>query len=267
MKREVSARLDVRVHAATVLEFQIAVTRQAGLEVIERMDFWLDGWRVQAREVTGPHHTRIHVLDCGAGTLRVEYSATVLGVAQAEGASEYDRVVYLRPSRYAESDRLLAFAGAEFGCDISDPELPGRIAAWVGRRIRYLPGSSAPIDGAVETLLSGAGVCRDYSHLTVALMRAVGLPARMTAVYAPGCVPMDFHSIVEVYTGDAWRAFDPARLAPRSSVVRIATGRDASDIAFLVNHGGDITMNGLWVNAFVEGPLPSDDITQAITIG
>ena len=30
-------------------------------------------------------------------------------------------------------------------------------------------GSSDPIDGAVDTLLAGAGVCRDFAHLVVAL--------------------------------------------------------------------------------------------------
>ncbi|WP_067688124.1 transglutaminase-like domain-containing protein [Nocardia jejuensis] len=267
MKREVSANLDVRVHATSVLEFQIAVARQDRVELDERIDFQLDGRGIAAREVIGPHGNRIHVLDCPAGYLQVRYSATVLGAARPEPVSDHDRVVYVRPSRYAESDKLFGFAATEFGYKPSDPELPARVSAWVGRRISYLPGSSAPIDGAVETLLSSAGVCRDFSHLMVALLRAVAVPARVVAVYAPGCVPMDFHSVVEACVDSTWQVFDPTRLAPRSSLVRIATGRDASDLAFLVNHGGDITMTGLWVNAFIQGPLPHDDITRPTSIG
>lgn len=99
------------------------------------------------------------------------------------------------------------------------------ISAWVGSRICYLAGSSDPIDGAMKTLLSGAGVCRDFTHLVVALSRAVGVPARVAAVHAPGCRPMDFPSVAEAYVDGAWRAFDPACLAPRAALLRIATGR------------------------------------------
>ncbi|WP_067574950.1 transglutaminase-like domain-containing protein [Nocardia acidivorans] len=266
MKRDVSAYLDVQVHADSELEFQIAAARQPGLELTETLTFELDGHARQAREVLGPHGTRIHVLRCGAGNLRASYTAAVLGEAIVEPPSEYDLSIYTRPSRFAESDRLLAFAAAEFGCGIDNPETPAQVAAWVNRRIRYAPGSSTPSDGAVETLLSGTGVCRDFSHLTVALLRAVGVPARVASVYPPGSFPMDFHSVPEAYVQGTWRVLDPTRLAPRSCLLRIATGRDASDIAFLGNHGGDITVNGLWVKAFVAGPLPYDDFEQPLTL-
>ncbi|MFJ4652548.1 transglutaminase family protein [Nocardia sp. NPDC088792] len=266
MKRDVSAYLDIAVHAPAALQLQLAVARQPGLELNESLALTLDGSEVVPREVTGPNGGRIHVFDSGAGNLRVRYRATVLGAAQPEPVAAYDLAAYLRPSRFAESDKLLGFAWSEFGCGIGDPEMPARISAWVGRRIRYAPGSSGPMDGAVETLLSGTGVCRDFSHLVVALLRAVGVPARVTSVYAPGCFPMDFHSVPEVYVDGVWRAFDPTGLAPRSAYVRIATGRDASDIAFLANHGSDITVNCLSVTAFIDGPLPFDDFRLPTSI-
>ncbi|APE36074.1 transglutaminase [Nocardia mangyaensis] len=266
MQRDVSANMEVAVHADAMLQFQIAVARQPGLDVVEAMTCSVDGEFLTPREVIGPHNSRIHVLDAPAGTLRLDYRASVSGTATPEPITDYDLALYRRPSRYAESDKLLGFAAAEFGYGIVDPDMPARVAAWVGRRISYVSGSSAPIDGAVETLLSGTGVCRDFSHLVVALLRAVGVPARMAAVYAPGCVPMDFHAVAEAFVDGVWRTFDPTCLAPRMSLVRIATGRDASDIAFLDNHGGDITLNSMVVNAFVAGPLPYDDFVQPIRI-
>jgi hypothetical protein len=56
-------------------------------------------------------------------------------------------------------------------------------------------------------------------------------------------------------------------LAPRQTLVRIATGRDAADIAFLDNHGGAITLNKLAVTAIVDGDLPIDSIDQTVSIG
>jgi transglutaminase-like putative cysteine protease len=46
----------------------------------------------------------------------------------------------------------------------------------VGTRLNYVPGSSDPIDGAADTLLAGAGVCRDYAQLVIALLRALYIP-------------------------------------------------------------------------------------------
>jgi hypothetical protein len=56
-------------------------------------------------------------------------------------------------------------------------------------------------------------------------------------------------------------------LAPRQALVRIATGRDAADIAFLDNHRGAITLTKLAVTAIVDGYLPIDSIDQLVSIG
>ncbi|MBB5913768.1 transglutaminase-like putative cysteine protease [Nocardia transvalensis] len=267
MKRDVSTRLDVEVHARTVLEFQIAVARRPGLDILETFEITRDGHPVVWREVAGSHGTRIHIVESPAGAVRAHYRATVTGTAHPEPASEYDLSLYLRPSRFAESDRLLAYAAAEFGYGADDPEIPARISDWVGRRVRYVAHGRHPSDGAVETLLSGTGVCRDFAHLVVALLRAVGVPARIASVYAPGCVPMDFHCVAEAYVRGEWHTLDPTRLAPRPAMVRIATGRDASDIAFLDNHGGALTVTELRVDAVTDDPMPADDFTQPYSIG
>jgi hypothetical protein len=142
-----------------------------------------------------------------------------------------------------------------------------RVSLWVGTRLNYVPGSSDPIDGAVETMLAGAGVCRDFVHLVVALLRAVKVPARAVSVYAPGLFPMDFHAVAEAFVDGQWRVVDGTLLAPRQALVRIATGRDAADIAFLDNHRGAIILNKLAVTAIVDGDLPIDSIDQLVSIG
>jgi Transglutaminase-like superfamily len=121
-----------------------------------------------------------------------------------------------------------------------------------------VPGSSDPIDGAAGTLLADAGVCRDYAHLVIALLRAVNVSARLVSVYAPGCDPMDFHPVVEACVEGQWRVVDATCLAPRQSMVRIATGRHAADTAFLDNHKGAITLRSMKVTAIVDGVLPHD---------
>jgi hypothetical protein len=266
MKRQVSAELNIDIIDPTTLEFQIAVAPHRGASVTESLSFVLDGNNIHPHEICGAHDTRIHTFDAPAGNLHVQYAATIVGHADPAPITEYDKTLYLRPSRYAEADRLYGFAATEFGQYSDAATLLEKISYWVGYRLKYVPGSSDPIDGAVDTLLAGRGVCRDYAHLVVALLRAAKVPARLVAVYAPGCVPMDFHTVAEALVDGRWRVVDATGLAPRQSLVRIATGRDAADIAFLDNHNGAISLNSVEVAAFTDTDLPIDSVHDLVSI-
>ncbi|MDM4141933.1 MULTISPECIES: transglutaminase family protein [Mycobacterium] len=266
MRREVGAELEVEITAATTLEFQIAVAPHPRAEVFESLRFVLNGRPITPLEISGLHGNRIHKFDAAVGTLRVDYEATIVGQTDPAPVTEYDQSMYLRPSRYAESDKFFGFAATEFGKDRDSAELLEHVSSWVGTRLDYVPGSSDPIDGAVDTLLAGEGVCRDYAHLVVALLRAVSVPARVVSVYAPGVYPMDFHAVAEAFVDGHWRVVDATLLAPRQTLVRIATGRDASDTAFLDNHKGSVTLNRLGVSAVVDGDLPMDSIDHLVSI-
>jgi transglutaminase-like putative cysteine protease len=264
MRRSVTARLVYWVAAPAVLELQVAVATQHPVD--EELSVTLDGAPVPVRELPGAVGTRHHLVDVQAGLVVVDYAATVTGSVPAAPVEPLDRYVFTRPSRYCESDRLAGFAVGEFR-GLNDPaDLLPAVSSWVGERLEYVPGSSGPTDGAVATLLAARGVCRDYAHLTVALLRACGVPARLVAVYAPGLAPMDFHAVAEAIIDGAWRVVDPSLLAPRSSLVRIATGRDAADTAFLTNHGGNIYLDFMEVGAVVDGFLPTDDVTDLVSI-
>jgi transglutaminase-like putative cysteine protease len=266
LKRDVGAELEIEVTDATTLEFQIAVAPQPGAQTTESLEFRRNGKRVDAQEIIGQHGTRIHRFEAAAGTVTASYSATILGHVEPPPVEDIDLVTYLRPSRYAEADKFFGFAGTEFGEYADTLTLLEKVSSWVGTRLSYVPGSSDPIDGAADTLLAGSGVCRDYAHLVVALLRAVNVPARLVAVYAPGCEPMDFHAVAEAVVEGGWRVVDATCLAPRQSMVRIATGRDAADTAFLDNHKGAITLKNMQVTAVVDGELPLDSVKELVTL-
>ena len=265
MDRTVSASMTADVLGPTTVELQIAVagTAPAGEELVAT----LDGSPLSVTELATPVGGRLHVLRADRGALEITYRAQVTGRAEPVGVEELDASVYLRPSRYAESDRLAAVAAAELGPRGTDPaRLVRDVAAWVGRRIAYVPGSSTGTDGAVDTLLAGAGVCRDYAHLATALLRSRDVPARLVSVYAPGLRPMDFHAVVEALVDDAWYVVDPTLLAPRGSLLRIATGRDAADTAFMSSYGAGLRFGRLTVQATVDGELPSDDLEELVQV-
>ena len=65
---------------------------------------------------------------------------------------------------------------------------------------------------------------------------------------------------------DLWHVVDATLLTPRSSLVRIGTGRDAAETAFLSSYGGQATLLDSHVTATIDGLLPADDITELVTI-
>jgi transglutaminase-like putative cysteine protease len=114
--------------------------------------------------------------------------------------------------------------------------------------------------------MAGEGVCRDFAHLTTALLRANDVAARVVSVYAPGLAPMDFHAVTEALLDGSWVVVDPTGLAPRQSLVRIATGADAADTAFLTSIGGRVDLTGIEVTAVAHPGLPFDDPAEVVPL-
>jgi transglutaminase-like putative cysteine protease len=148
---------------------------------------------------------------------------------------------YIYPSRYCQSDRLLEVARQEFGAMDPGYERVEAIRRWVQDRTKFQVGSSHGGTSALDTYVCGAGVCRDFAHLMISICRALNIPARFaTGVdYGsdPALGPTDFHCYVEAYLGDRWYIFDPSGISPRMGLLRIGTGRDASDAAFATIFG------------------------------
>jgi transglutaminase-like putative cysteine protease len=266
MTRHVEAHLVLDVQEPALLALELAVADPSPAALEETLTIAQDGQSVPARELAAPASGRIHELRVTPGRVTVDYAATVTGRAAPARVSPTDRLRYLRPSRYAESDRLEAVARAEFAGVDGPRNLLDAVSSWVGARLDYVPGSSGPTDGAVDTMLARHGVCRDYAHLVTALLRARDVPARLVAVYAPGLDPMDFHAVVEAALDDEWRVVDATLLAPRTSLLRIATGRDAADTAFLSNYEGAVNLVEVGVSAWTDGRLPSDDVTSLVSL-
>jgi transglutaminase-like putative cysteine protease len=227
--------------------------------------FAINGQQLAARELLDLHGGRLHTFVTDAGTMAIDYSVDVTGRASAAVIDERDWITYLRPSRYAQSDSLTPIARSEFA-GLSGYAVVQAVTDWVFEHITYTSGSSTPTDGALDTLLNRRGVCRDFAHVTIALLRALDIPARMVSVYAPGLTPMDFHAVTEAFVDGAWWVVDSSRLAPRQTLLRIATGRDAADTAWLTNNWTDLAVLGMQVTATADA-LPYDDHRERVQLG
>ncbi len=138
---------------------------------------------------------------------------------------------YLLPSRYCESDRF-----GEMTTAITAHRLPGydqveEIESWLHQNIPFRPGSSVVPLSATEVNQQGSGVCRDLSHLGVAMCRSISIPARMVVGYLYGLQPMELHAWFEAFVAGRWYTFDATQPNKRAGYIAIGYGRDAADVA------------------------------------
>jgi len=146
-------------------------------------------------------------------------------------------LVFLLGSRYCETDLLSETAWNLFGHLPAGWSLVQGICDFVHHHIAFDYAQARPTRTAWEAYKERVGVCRDYTHLAVALCRCLNVPARYCTGYLgdigmpPPYGPMDFAAWFEAYLGGAWYTFDPRNNIPRVGRVLIARGRDATDVA------------------------------------
>jgi len=171
-----------------------------------------------------------------------------------------DTLQFLLGSRYCETDLLTDIAWDRFG---GTPEGWPRVQAicdfaheWV--KFDYQDARSTRT--AWETYNERVGVCRDYTHLAVALCRAMNIPARYCTGYLgdmgtePPYGPGDFAAWFEAYLDGRWHTFDPRNNVPRIGRVLIAQGHDAADVPLSYTFGRTtMTSFKVWTDE-VDGP-------------
>jgi transglutaminase-like putative cysteine protease len=250
IRQQYSIELDYEVNQRSPFILQIEAARNARQRVVsERLvtapELEVEPW---VDPETGTRQARL-IAPVGHLTVRYEATAEVdhfLADPREIPETPVEQLPtsvlpYLRASRYCQSDRLLNAALWEFGHVPLGYSRVQAVRDWVNRRTRFQLGASHVSTSAMDTYVEHQGVCRDFVHLMIAFCRALSIPARfVTGVdYGadPSLGPPDFHSYVECYLGGRWYLFDPSGISPLTGLVRIATGRDAADVAFATMFG------------------------------
>ena len=139
-----------------------------------------------------------------------------------------------------------------------DPHLAAlAVSGWVGEQVEYVPGSTGVRTSAQEAWVQRQGVCQDIAHLTVGMLRSLGIPARYVSGYLHPVPDAEVgeiavgqsHAWVEWWTGQ-WYGFDPTNALPAGERhVVVARGRDYDDVPPLkgVYRGAPSTAIGVGV--------------------
>jgi transglutaminase-like putative cysteine protease len=172
-----------------------------------------------------------------------------------------ETILYVLPSRYCPSDRLINVAWELFGGTTAGWLRVQAICDWVHTSVTFMHESVGLAD-AVEVYLQRRGVCRDFAHLAVAFCRAMNIPARYGFGYMgdigvpPMDAPMDFHAWFEVFLDGRWYTFDCRHNTPRIGRVFIGKGRDAADVAMLTTFGAArLERMTVWADEVPEGTI------------
>lgn len=189
-----------------------------------------------------------------AGTLSLKLSGLFRAEAEPDRRDARARVLpvdelpadclgYLTPSRFCESDLMAELAWQTFGHLPRDLSLVEAVCDYAHRRLRFDYAAARATRTATEAHAEQVGVCRDFTHLAIALCRALNIPARYVNGYMgdigvpPDPAPMDFNAWFDVYLEGCWYTFDPRHNCRRIGRIPIAHGRDAADIPMLRTFG------------------------------
>jgi transglutaminase-like putative cysteine protease len=107
---------------------------------------------------------------------------------------------------------------------------PVQVGEWAAGAIRYQLGVTGVQTPAAMALALGRGVCQDYAHLAIAVLRLAGVPARYVSGHLLGeGAP---HAWFEALGRDGVVAYDPThRRPPNDDYITVAVGRDYADVA------------------------------------
>ena len=213
-------------------------------------DYW--GTEVTSFDLHAPH-TELKVVASSVVETSDEIEPVTTGTwGDVRADNLVDRYTeFLEPTRYTPRNReLLAVAR-----DLKKGQSPsGAVLAasqWVWEQLKYQPGSTGVHSSAVDAWHERMGVCQDFAHLTLVLLRGMGIPSRYVSGYlhtkedgAPReTVRGESHAWIEAWTG-GWWGYDPTNAIPVGPRhVWVALGRDYADVAPLkgIYSGGAAT--------------------------
>jgi transglutaminase-like putative cysteine protease len=146
---------------------------------------------------------------------------------------------FLMPSYFATADDELADQARTLRAQAAMPrESVALVMAWVREQLTYTKGATNVMTSAVEARRTGHGVCQDFVHLSIALLREMGIPCRYASGYFDSRLEAEVgetsvgesHAWAEAWI-DGWYPFDPTNDVPvGESHVLVALGRDYRDV-------------------------------------
>lgn len=207
------------------------------------VDYW--GTAVTAFDLHAPH-TELEVTSASVvETDKPEPPAAHIGWADLDSAAVADRFhEVLIPTSYTPASKRLDRVARHLAKSY-DPQYAVIAAVeWVRSQLCYVPGSTEVCSSGLDALREGKGVCQDFAHLSLILLRSMGIPARYVSGYLHPksdagigeVVEGESHAWVQAWTGGWWDVDPTNRNDPTNGTaineqyISIGTGRCYADV-------------------------------------
>jgi transglutaminase-like putative cysteine protease len=144
----------------------------------------------------------------------------------------------LGPTGYTPISRRLARVGQRIAKYHDPHDAVIAAANWVHSELEYVPGTTGVHSSGLDAHREGKGVCQDFAHLSLILLRSIGIPARYVSGYlhpkrkaAVGdTVEGQSHAWIQAWTGGWWH-YDPTNDKEiNEQYISVGVGRDYSDV-------------------------------------
>ena len=201
------------------------------------VDYW--GTAVTAFDLHAPH-TELEVTGSSVvETDKPEPPRSVVSwddLASEAVIDRYDEVLW--PTGYTPESKRIERVGRRIARDNDPQQAVIEAARWVYGELDYVPGTTGVHSSGLDALREGKGVCQDFAHLTLILLRGMGIPARYVSGYLHpnrdavigDTVDGQSHAWIQAWTGE-WSFYDPTNdTAINEQYVSVGVGRDYADV-------------------------------------
>jgi transglutaminase-like putative cysteine protease len=202
------------------------------------VDYW--GTAVTAFDLHAPHTelevTSSSVVETDRGEMP-EDDVTWDDLQSEAVIDRFDEV--LTATHYTPDSKRILRVGQRIAKEHNPREAVIAAAHWVHSELNYVPGTTGVHSSGLDALREGKGVCQDFAHLTLILLRGLGIPARYVSGYlhpqqeaAIGeTIDGQSHAWVQAWTG-GWWSYDPTNDTEiNEQYVSVGVGRNYSDVS------------------------------------
>lgn len=202
------------------------------------IDYW--GTAVTAFDLHAPH-TELEVISSSVvETDKGEMPSEVVSWDDLDSAAVRDRFdEVLVPTRYTPASKRIDRVAQRIIKYYAPQDAVIAAANWVHTELQYVRGTTEVHSSGLDALREGKGVCQDFAHLTLVLLRAMGIPARYVSGYlhphrraeVGETIEGQSHAWVQAWTG-GWWDYDPTNDTEiTEQYVTVGVGRDYADVS------------------------------------
>jgi transglutaminase-like putative cysteine protease len=204
------------------------------------VDYW--GTAVTAFDLHAPHADLTVTSSSVIETEQPEPAAMEAGWSDLRSEAVIDRFdELLRPTSHTPASKRVASVGRKISKNRQPQEAVVAAAKWAHDELDYLPGTTGVHSSGLDALNEGKGVCQDLVHLSLMMVRSMGIPGRYVSGYlhpkrnaiVGETVDGRSHAWIQAWTGSWWN-YDPTNDSEiTEQYVSVGVGRDYTDVSLL----------------------------------